>query len=157
MCHARSGGTTPRPWRRQIFSGRQRRLHDRYQALASHYVFDPLFCMPASGNEKPYVENRVKTLQRRWATPVPHAKDLAEFNAYLRDCCLKDRERTSGEHAETIGQRFQRDRQRSLALPSVGLRPLRLRTGQDRQVPDGTLRPCALQRTHGAMPFKRRR
>jgi len=106
-----------------IFSGRQRRLHDRYQALACHYVFDPLFCLPAHGNEKPYVENRVKTLQRRWATPVPHAKDLTEFNVYLHECCLKDRERTSGEHAETIGQRFQRDRQRSLALPSVAFDP----------------------------------
>jgi transposase len=106
-----------------IFSGRQRRLHERYQALASHYIFDPLFCLPAHGNEKPYVENRVKTLQRRWATPVPHAHDLAEFNVYLRDCCLKDRERTSAENTETISQRFQRDRQRALALPSVAFDP----------------------------------
>jgi transposase len=102
-----------------IFSGRQRQLHARYQALASHYVFEPLFCMPARGNEKPYVENRVKTLQRRWATPVPHAKDLSELNAYLRDCCGKDRARTSGENTETIGQRFERDRQQAFALPSV--------------------------------------
>jgi transposase len=83
---------------------------ERYRALASHYVFEPLFCMPARGNEKPYVENRVKTLQRCWATPVPHKKDLAELNAYLRDCCLKDQTRVSGDHTETIGQRFQRER-----------------------------------------------
>ena len=102
-----------------IFSGRERQLQPRYQALASHYVFEPLFCLPAHGNEKPYVENRVKTLQRRWATPVPHAQDLAEFNVYLRGCCLKDRERGSGENTETIGQRFERDRQRSWALPST--------------------------------------
>jgi transposase len=102
-----------------ILSGRQRQLHERYKGLASHYIFEPLFCLPAHGNEKPYVENRVKTLQRRWATPVPHAKDLAEFNVYLRDCCLKDRQRTSADNAETIGQRFERDRQHALALPSV--------------------------------------
>ena len=42
-----------------ILVGRERRLQPNYAALASHYVFDPLFCMPASGNEKPYVENRV--------------------------------------------------------------------------------------------------
>ena len=66
--------------------------------------------MPARGNEKPYVENRVKTLQRCWATPVPRQKDLAELNAYLRACCLKDRERVSGENTETIGARFQRER-----------------------------------------------
>jgi len=93
-----------------IFSGRQRQLHPRYRALASHYVFEPLFCMPARGNEKPYVENRVKTLQRCWATPVPRQKDLAELNAYLLACCLKDRERVSGENTESIGERFQRER-----------------------------------------------
>ena len=58
-----------------IFSGRQRQLHPRYRALTGHYVFEPLFCMPARGNEKAYVENRVKTLQRCWATPVPRQKD----------------------------------------------------------------------------------
>ena len=102
-----------------IFSGRQRQLHPRYQALASHYVFEPLFCMPRRGNEKPYVENRVKTLQRRWATPVPQKKDLADLNAYLRACCLKDQGRTSGEHTETIGQRFEGDRQGAWPLPAT--------------------------------------
>ena len=100
-----------------IFSGRQRQLHPRYQALASHYVFEPLFCMPRRGNEKPYVENRVKTLQRRWATPVPQKKNLSDLNAYLCACCEKDQGRTSGEHTETIGQRFEGDRQRAWPLP----------------------------------------
>jgi len=102
-----------------IFSGRQRQLHPRYQALASHYVFEPLFCMPRRGNEKPYVENRVKTLQRRWGTPVPHKMDMADLNVYLRACCLKDQERTSGEHTETIGQRFEGDRQGAWPLPAT--------------------------------------
>jgi transposase len=109
----------PRTVAAAILSGRQRQIQERDQALASHYVFEPLFCLPAHGNEKPYVENRVKTLQRRWATPVPHARDLAEFNVYLRDCCLQDRQRTSGENSQTIGQRFEQDRQRALALPSI--------------------------------------
>lgn len=34
-----------------ILKGRQRQLHRRYEALASHYCFDPRFCMPARGNE----------------------------------------------------------------------------------------------------------
>ena len=52
-----------------VLRGRERRLHDRYAALASHYTFEPLFCLPARGNEKPRAENRVKDLQRQWATP----------------------------------------------------------------------------------------
>jgi hypothetical protein len=31
---------------RQLFTGREPRLHPRYAALASHYNFEPLFCLP---------------------------------------------------------------------------------------------------------------
>jgi transposase len=101
----------------QILTGRQRLVNGRYAALASHYTFDPLFCMPARGNEKPHVENRVKCLQRRWATPVPKVRDLADLNAYLRRCCLEDRQRIAAGQTESIGQRFERDLAAALALP----------------------------------------
>lgn len=107
----------------QILKGRERKPHDRYAALASHYAFDPLFCMPASGNEKPYVENRVYDLQRRFATPVPKAADLAELNAYLRACCLKERERIVAGQAETISTRFEHDRTAASPLPDYRFDP----------------------------------
>jgi len=107
----------------QIFKGRERKPNERYAALASHYAFDPLFCMPASGNEKPYVEHRVYDLQRRFATPVPRVQDLAELNAYLRTCCLKERERISAGQRETIGQRFEQDRGAALPLPAYRFDP----------------------------------
>jgi transposase len=100
-----------------LFKGRQRVLNERYAALASHYRFEPLFCMVREPQEKPRVEGRVQFLQRDWATPVPRVQDLAELNAYLRSCCLRDRERTQAGRQETIGQRFQRDQERALALP----------------------------------------
>lgn len=101
----------------EILQGRQRRLHPRYQALASHYNFEPLFCLPARGNEKPHVENRVKRLQRRWATPVPRAQDLAAFNTYLRQQCEAERGRTVQRTEESIGARFEAERAAALALP----------------------------------------
>jgi transposase len=100
-----------------LLSGRDRRVNRDYAALASHYVFEPLFCMPASGNEKPVVENRVKTLQRRWGTPVPRVKDLEELNAYLRECCRNDRSRPSRDAQKTIGEQFERDRKEAAELP----------------------------------------
>jgi|TARA_B100000949_G_C14277391_1_gene450153 transposase len=100
-----------------ILTGRQRTLHPRYQALASHYNFNPLFCMPARGNEKPYVENRVKNLQRRWATPVPQVRDIAELNTYLRECCEQDLERVATGQSETIGTRFEQERATAVSLP----------------------------------------
>lgn len=107
----------------KIFRGRERKPHERYAALASHYAFDPRFCMPASGNEKPYVENRVFDLQRRWATPVPKAADLAELNAYLRSCCLQERDRVVAGQTETIAQRFERDRAAAAPVPAYPFDP----------------------------------
>lgn len=101
----------------RILTGRDRKLNPRYAALASHYVFDPLFCMPAKGNEKPVVENRVKTLQRRWSTPVPKMKDLQELNRYLRDCCLADQQRVCHGKQETIGSRLEQEKQQAITLP----------------------------------------
>jgi transposase len=104
---------------REIFKGRERRPNERYQALASHYRFEPLYCMPARGNEKPYAENRVRVLQRQWATPVPQAAHLGTFNAYLRERCVAEVGRTVSGREETIGQRFCRDRSQAVALPQA--------------------------------------
>lgn len=100
-----------------LFRGRQRTLHPRYAALASHYPFTPKFCLPAAATEKPRVENRVFDLQRQWATPVLRVADLEELNAHLRRCCLAARERTCGEQVEPVGVRFERDRAASLPVP----------------------------------------
>ena len=103
---------------RQIFKGRERRPNDRYAALASHYAFDALFCMPARGNEKPRAETRVRVLQRQWATPVPRCANLDALNAYLRQRCLDEASRTIAGYDESIGQRWGRDQAKALPLPA---------------------------------------
>jgi transposase len=99
-----------------VWRGRERTLHPRYAALASHYTFAPKFCLPARGQEKPRVENRVYDLERRWATPVPRVAALGELNAHLCRCCLAERDLVSGGHTEPVGVRFQRDRAAALAI-----------------------------------------
>ena len=54
-----------------LLVGRPRQLHDRFQALVSHYAVEPCFCMVRQPHEKPHVEGRVRHVQRAWATPVP--------------------------------------------------------------------------------------
>jgi len=76
-----------------ILLGRERRLNPQYAALASHYAFAPLFCMPARGNEKPDAEGAVKAVQKRFATPVPRVADLDELNASFRRRCEAERDR----------------------------------------------------------------
>ncbi|MDI9433679.1 MAG: hypothetical protein QM570_18345, partial [Planctomycetota bacterium] len=101
-----------------ILAGRRRQLHRRYEALASHYCFDPRFCMPGRGNEKSYVENSVYDLQRDWATPVPAVQDLTELNAYLRRCALARLDHRMAGKTQTVGELFAQDKQASLALPA---------------------------------------
>jgi hypothetical protein len=101
-----------------IRRGRDRTLHPRYAALASHFLFAPKFCLPATPQEKPRVENRVKDLERMWATPVPQVNDLTELNQHLRRCCLQARERNCGTNHETVDVRFDRDRATALPVTS---------------------------------------
>jgi transposase len=63
-----------------ILRGRQRHLHFRYAALASHYPFEATFCLPAQAREKLDVESGVRAVQRRFATPVPRVAGIAELN-----------------------------------------------------------------------------
>jgi transposase len=102
----------------QIFKGRDRRPNERYTALASHYAFEALFCMPARGNEKPYAETRVRVLQRQWATPVPRVADLAALNAYLRQRCAGEAGRTVEGYDASIGRRFTQDQAAARPLPA---------------------------------------
>jgi transposase len=108
---------------RLIFKGRERRPNDYYQALASHYRFEALFCMPARGNEKPHAETRVRVLQQQWATPVPRVADLDALNAHLRQRAVAELDRTVAGYEESIGQRFARDRASALALPAHAFDP----------------------------------
>jgi transposase len=112
-----------------ILQGRERRLHPRYAALASHYAFAPHFCMPARGNEKPDAESTVKAVQRRFATPVPRVTGLDELNTFFRKCCVAERERTvqSLFGPFVIRDRFDEDRAAAGPLPTHRFDPCVIR------------------------------
>ena len=112
-----------------ILQGRERRLHPRYAALASHYAFDPHFCMPARGNEKPDAESTVKAVQRRFATPVPRVTGLDELNTFFRKCCEAERERTvqSLFGPFVIRDRFAEERAAAGPLPAHRFDPCVIR------------------------------
>jgi transposase len=104
----------PRTVVTHIGRGRERTPHPCLAALASHYVFAPRFCVPATPTEKPRVENRVRDVQRQWATPVPCVTDYSDLNAHLRRQCLAARERTCSDNALSVGAQFERERAAAL-------------------------------------------
>ena len=115
----------PRTVATLILKGRERQVHPRYAALASHHVFEPRFCMPARGNEKPDAEGTVKAVQKRFATPVPRVADLDELNRSLRRWCEAERDRVVQSLAGpfTIGDRLAEDLAAASPLPGHRFEP----------------------------------
>ena len=101
-----------------IFIGRDRRANPHYAAMASHYRFDPLFCMVRKGQEKCDVESSVRGLQKRFATPVPQALDYADLNQQLLGFCITDRQRTVSGRSQTIDVNFEAEKRVATVLPS---------------------------------------
>ena len=133
-----------------ILQGRERQLHPRYAALASHYVFDPRFCMPARGNEKPDAEGD----RQGRATPVRHARAPRRRPRRIEHIPSRAvRGRADADRA--VALRPLRDRRRGSPrtsprrrpLPGASVRPLRDPSrGRGGQVPDRRLRHQPLQR-----------
>jgi transposase len=108
-----------------ILRGRQRQLHPRYAALASHYIFEAKFCLPAQAHETPDVESGVRAVQRRFATPVPRVASIAELNEHMRQRCLDERRRTvrSASGSFVIGDRFAEELVAAARLPRYAFDP----------------------------------
>lgn len=60
----------------RIGPGKARQVNARFAAMASHYLFEPEFCNPASGWKKGHVEKNVQDARRRLWQPLPSFPDL---------------------------------------------------------------------------------
>lgn len=72
----------------RIGTGKARQVNARFAAMASHYLFEPAFCTPASGWEKGQVEKNVQDARRRLWQPMPSFPDLGALNAWLEEQCI---------------------------------------------------------------------
>ena len=73
----------------RIGSGKARQVNARFAAMASHYLFEPDFCNPASGWEKGQVEKNVQDARRRLWQPLPSFPDMDALNAWLEQRCVE--------------------------------------------------------------------
>lgn len=70
-----------------VLVGKERVFNRRFLAMASHYLFEPVACTPASGWEKGQVENQVGNIREWLFTPRPQFKDFAALNDWLSLRC----------------------------------------------------------------------
>jgi hypothetical protein len=73
----------------RIGAGKARQVNARFAAMASHYLFEPEFCNPASGWEKGQIEKNVQDARRRLWQPLPSFADLDALNAWLEQRCIE--------------------------------------------------------------------
>ncbi len=92
-----------------------------FSELQSHYLFADRFGRPGKGNDKGKVEGLVGYARRNFMVPIPRFSSWEAFNEHLEAKCRKNRGRRLRRHSETIGERFERDRQAFLTLPAVAL------------------------------------
>jgi transposase len=60
----------------KVGRGKERDVNARFLAMASHYLFEPEFCNPASGWEKGQVEKNVQDARHRLWQPIPRFPSL---------------------------------------------------------------------------------
>lgn len=74
---------------KKILIGKNRLFNDKFAQMASHYLFEPIACTPASGWEKGQVEKQVGDSRRNFFTPILNGTSYADINSQLREMCLK--------------------------------------------------------------------
>ena len=86
-----------------------------FTELQSHYLFEDRFGRPGEGN----VEGLVGFARRNFLVPVPRVESFNALNAHLEQKCLERMDAKLRGHAETIGQRMERDLEALLLPPDV--------------------------------------
>ena len=101
-----------------VFAGKERQFNRRFLALASHYMFEPVACTPASGWEKGQIENQAGNVREWLFTPTPRFADFAALNAWLATRCQELGARRHPAQDATIAEIF--------ALEQPMLQPARM-------------------------------
>jgi transposase len=106
--------------------GSERQLTARFQALASHYLFEPCFCRPRTGHDKGGVESRGKAIRWQHLVPIPKADDVDTIRTALvaRLDSAYEQERFAAEHAHSLPLAPHRFDARRTHTPSVTQRSL---------------------------------
>jgi transposase len=90
-----------------------------FTELQSHYLFAEKFGRPGKGNDKGKVEGLVGYARRNFMVPIPRYATWEKFNAHLLVQSGKRRERKLRGHQQTIGERFEKDKEMLLPLPAA--------------------------------------
>jgi transposase len=95
--------------------GSERELTPRFEALVSHYLFEPCFCRPRTGHDKGGVESRGRAIRWEHLVPIPEGDSLGAMSSAL----------LARLDASYDGERFAAERGYALPLPPHRFDPKR--------------------------------
>ena len=99
--------------------GAERQLNKRFEALVSHYLYEPCFARVGEGHDKGGVESRGKAIRLQHLAPVPRGDNLTVIAQLL----ISDLERAFAERCDLEGRRlselWDQERPQLMALPST--------------------------------------
>jgi transposase len=105
---------------RKIVGG-ERKLTKRFEALVSHYLFEPCFARVGEGHDKGGVESRGKVIRLQHMMPVPRGESLTAIARML----ITDLERAFAERRNSEGRSlaelWNEERPQLLLLPTAPL------------------------------------
>lgn len=110
----------------KVLVGSERQLAVRFEALASHYLFEASFCRPRTGHDKGGVESRGKAIRWQHLVPIPNGDDLGEMRRALlaRLDAAHDGERFLADYGQMLPLPGRGFHARSTHTPSVSRRSL---------------------------------
>jgi transposase len=99
--------------------GAERQLNKRFEALVSHYLYEPCFARVGEGHDKGGVESRGKAIRLQHLAPVPRGESLTAIAQML----ITDLERAFAERCNLEGRRlsnlWDEERPQLMALPAA--------------------------------------
>lgn len=110
--------------RRVVYRGRT--LTNRFQALVSHYLFEPCFTRVGEGHDKGGVESRGKGIRLQHFVPIPRGDSLREISeASLREI-EKENTWKKDTARRSVVEKIEEEREHLHALPPSPFDPSRL-------------------------------
>ena len=98
--------------------GIERELTERFQVLASTYVFEPCFARPGEGHDKGAVERRGQTVRLQFFTPVPEGDSLEEIAQAAQNHIRKAAIEKETADGSTVAQRLEQEKRLFSSLPT---------------------------------------
>lgn len=95
-------------------------FHPEILQLAAHYRFEPRAAAPARGNEKGRVERAIRYIRTSFF-PARRFRGIEDLNAQAADWCRGEaaERRCPEDRSLTVGEAFEQERERLLALPGT--------------------------------------